>query len=97
VSSIAARFLGRRVVGARTTASAVSGNSSDYRLHLPVRRARPRTEAGTDSRNALAAIVELSDPAKAPVAPADENSEEATADGPRCRPESLVTMPDEAF
>ena len=39
-------------------------NSSDYRLCIYLFDVRPRTEAGGDSRNALQAVIELSDPAK---------------------------------
>ena len=39
-------------------------NSPDYRLCVYLFDVRPRTEAGTDSRTALQAVVELSDPAK---------------------------------
>ena len=39
-------------------------NSSDYRLCIYLFDVRPRTEAGTDSRTALQAVIELSDPAK---------------------------------
>ncbi len=73
-------------------------NSSDYRLCIYLFDVRPRTEAGTDSRNALQAIVELSDPAKFfPWRIADENSEERLLTGLDADPESLVTMPDESF
>jgi hypothetical protein len=73
-------------------------NSSDYRLCIYLFDVRPRTEAGTDSRNALQAIVELSDPAKFfPWRLADENSEERQLTGLDADPESLVTMPDESF
>jgi hypothetical protein len=73
-------------------------NSSDYRLCIYLFDIRPRTEAGTDSRNALQAIVELSDPAKFfPWRLADENSEERQLTGLDADPESLVTMPDESF
>ena len=62
-------------------------NSSDYRLCIYLFDVRPRTEAGRDSRNALQAVIELSDPAKFfPWRLADENSDRATAHGPRCRP-----------
>jgi glycerophosphoryl diester phosphodiesterase len=73
-------------------------NSSDYRLCIYLFDVRPRTEAGTDSRNALQAIIELSDPAKFfPWRLADENSEERLLTGQDADPESLVTMPDESF
>jgi len=73
-------------------------NSSDYRLCVYLFDVRPRTEAGTDSRNALQAIIELSDPAKFfPWRLADENSAERFFTGLDADPESLVTMPDESF
>jgi len=73
-------------------------NSSDYRLCIYLFDVRPRTEAGTDSRNALQAIIELSDPAKFfPWRLADENSPERLLTGLDADPESLVTMPDESF
>jgi glycerophosphoryl diester phosphodiesterase len=73
-------------------------NSSDYRLCIYLFDVRPRTEAGTDSRNALQAIIELSDPAKFfPWRLADESSEERLLTGQDADPESLVTMPDESF
>ena len=73
-------------------------NSSDYRLCIYLFDVRPRTEAGTDSRNALQAIIELSDPAKFfPWRIADENSPERLLTGLDADPESLVTMPDDSF
>jgi hypothetical protein len=73
-------------------------NSSDYRLCIYLFDIRPRTEAGTDSRNALQAVIELSDPAKFfPWRLADENSPERLLTGLDADPESLVTMPDESF
>ncbi len=73
-------------------------NSSDYRLCIYLFDVRPRTEPGGDSRNALQAIIELSDPAKFfPWRLADENSEERLLTGLDADPESLVTMPDESF
>ena len=73
-------------------------NSSDYRLCIYLFDVRPRTEAGGDSRNALQAIVELSDPAKFfPWRLAEENSAERFLTGLDADPESLVTMPDESF
>jgi glycerophosphoryl diester phosphodiesterase len=73
-------------------------NSSDYRLCIYLFDIRPRTEAGTESRNALQAVIELSDPAKFfPWRLADENSEERLLTGLDADPESLVTMPDESF
>jgi len=73
-------------------------NSSDYRLCIYLFDVRPRTEPGGDSRNALQAIVELSDPAKFfPWRLAEEDSEERFLTGLDADPESLVTMPDESF
>jgi hypothetical protein len=73
-------------------------NSSDYRLCIYLFDVRPRTEAGGDSRNALQAVIELSDPAKFfPWRLADENSPERILTGFDADPESLVTMPDESF
>jgi hypothetical protein len=73
-------------------------NSSDYRLCIYLFDIRPRTEAGTDSRNALQGVIELSDPAKFfPWRLADENSPERLLTGFDADPESLVTMPDESF
>ena len=39
-------------------------NSSDYRLCVYLFDVRPRTQTGPDSRAALQAVIELSDPAK---------------------------------
>jgi hypothetical protein len=73
-------------------------NSSDYRLCIYLFDLRPRTEPGGDSRNALQAVIELSDPAKFfPWRLADENSPERLLTGIDADPESLVTMPDESF
>ncbi len=73
-------------------------NSSDYRLCIYLFDVRPRTEAGGDSRNALQAVIELSDPAKFfPWRLADENSPERLLTGIDADPESLVTMPDDSF
>jgi glycerophosphoryl diester phosphodiesterase len=73
-------------------------NSSDYRLCIYLFDLRPRTEAGGDSRNALQAVIELSDPAKHfPWRLADEDSPERLLTGIDADPESLVTMPDESF
>jgi hypothetical protein len=73
-------------------------NSSDYRLCIYLFDVRPRTDAGTDSRNALQAVIELSDPARFfPWRLADENSAERLLTGLDADPESLVTMPDESF
>jgi glycerophosphoryl diester phosphodiesterase len=73
-------------------------NSADYRLCIYLFDVRPRTEAGTDSRTALQAVVELSDPAKFfPWRLADENTPERQLTGADADPESLVIMPDESF
>ena len=73
-------------------------NSSDYHLCIYLFDVRPRTEAGTDSRNALQAVIELSDPARYfPWRLADENSPERLLTGLDADPESLVAMPDESF
>jgi hypothetical protein len=73
-------------------------NSSDYRLCIYLFDVRPRTQAGTDSRNALQAVIELSDPAKFfPWRLADENDPERQLTGFDADPESLVAMPDESF
>jgi glycerophosphoryl diester phosphodiesterase len=73
-------------------------NSSDYRLCIYLFDVRPRTEAGGDSRNALQAVIELSDPARFfPWRLADENSPERLLTGIDADPESLVAMPDDSF
>jgi len=73
-------------------------NSSDYRLCIYLFELRPRTEAGTDSRNALQAVIELSDPAKFfPWRLANESDPERLFTGIDADPESLVVMPDESF
>jgi len=73
-------------------------NSSDYRLCIYLFDVRPRTEPGGDSRNALQAVIELSDPAKFfPWRIAEEDSPERLLTGIDADPESLVTMPDESF
>lgn len=73
-------------------------NSSDYRLCLYLFDVRPRTETGTDSRTALQAVIELSDPAKFfPWRLADEMNPERLLTGADADPESLVTMPDDTF
>ena len=73
-------------------------NSSDYRLCIYLFDVRPRTEAGGDSRNALQAVIELSDPAKFfPWRLAEENSPERLLTGLDADPESLVAMADETF
>ena len=73
-------------------------NSPDYRLCLYLFDVRPRTEAGTDSRTALQAVVELSDPAKFfPWRLTDEIDPERPLTGADADPESLVAMPDGTF
>jgi glycerophosphoryl diester phosphodiesterase len=73
-------------------------NSFDYRLCIYLFDVRPRTEAGTDSRTALQAVVELSDPAKFfPWRLTDENDPERPMTGADADPESLVAMPDGTF
>jgi glycerophosphoryl diester phosphodiesterase len=73
-------------------------NSSDYLLCIYMFDVRPRTEAGTDSRMALQAVVELSDPAKFfPWRLAQENEPERLLTGFDADPESLVAMPDDTF
>jgi len=73
-------------------------NSSDYRLCIYLFDVRPRTQAGPDSRTALQAVIELSDPAKFfPWRLTDENSEERLLTGADADPESLVAMPDDTF
>ena len=73
-------------------------NSSDYRLCVYLFDLRPRTEPGGDSRNALQAVIELSDPAKFfPWRLAEEDTPERMLTGLDADPESLVTMPDETF
>jgi len=73
-------------------------NSPDYRLSVYLFDVRPRTQAGTDSRTALQAVIELSDPAKFfPWRLTDESSAERVLTGSDADPESLVTMPDDTF
>ncbi len=73
-------------------------NSPDYRLCVYLFDVRPRTEAGPDSRTALQAVIELSDPAKFfPWRLADESTPERLLTGADADPESLVLMPDESF
>jgi hypothetical protein len=73
-------------------------NSSDYRLCIYLFDVRPRTQAGSDSRTALQAVIELSDPAKFfPWRLADESSPERLFTGADADPESLVDMPDGTF
>jgi glycerophosphoryl diester phosphodiesterase len=73
-------------------------NSSDYRLSLYLFELRPRTGTGTDSRNALQGVIELSDPAKFfPWRIADESDPERVLTGADADPESLVVMPDGTF
>jgi glycerophosphoryl diester phosphodiesterase len=73
-------------------------NSPDYRLCIYLFDVRPRTEAGPDSRTALQAVVELSDPAKFfPWRLADENDPERPLSGADLDPESFATLADETF
>jgi hypothetical protein len=73
-------------------------NSPDYRLCIYLFDVRPRTEAGTDSRTALQAVIELSDPAKFfPYRITDESEPERLLTGADADPESLVAMPDDTF
>jgi len=73
-------------------------NSPDYRLSIYLFDVRPRTQAGSDSRTALQAVIELSDPARYfPWRLTDENGEERVLTGADADPESLVTMPDDTF
>jgi hypothetical protein len=73
-------------------------NSADYRLCIYLFELRPRTGPGTDSRNALQGVIDLSDPAKFfPWRIADENDPERILTGSDADPESLVVMPDGTF
>jgi len=73
-------------------------NSSDYRLCVYLFDVRPRTQTGPDSRAALQAVIELSDPAKFfPWRLTDENDPERPLTGSDADPESLVALPDETF
>lgn len=73
-------------------------NSPDYRLCIYLFDVRPRTQAGPDSRTALQAVIELSDPARFfPWRLADEASPERFLTGADADPESLVTMADDTF
>jgi hypothetical protein len=73
-------------------------NSSDYRLCVYLFDVRPRTQTGPDSRAALQAVIELSDPAKFfPWRLTDENEPERLLTGADADPESLVAMPDDTF
>ena len=73
-------------------------NSSDYRLCIYLFDVRPRTETGPDSRTALQAVIELSDPAKFfPWRLAEEGTPERFLTGADADTESLVAMPDETF
>jgi len=73
-------------------------NSPDYHLCIYLFDVRPRTQAGPDSRTALQAVIELSDPAKYfPWRLADEGSPERILTGADADPESLVTMSDDTF
>jgi glycerophosphoryl diester phosphodiesterase len=58
-------------------------NSSDYQLCIYMFDVRPRTEAGTDSRMALQAVIEI--------------SPERLLSGADADPEALVAMPDGTF
>jgi hypothetical protein len=73
-------------------------NSPDYRLCVYLFDVRPRTQAGSDSRTALQAIIELSDPAKFfPWRITEENTPERQLTGADADPESLVAMADDTF
>jgi hypothetical protein len=73
-------------------------NSSDYRLCVYLFDVRPRTQAGPDSRVALQAVIELSDPAKFfPWRLTDEIEPERQLTGADADPESLVAMSDDTF
>jgi hypothetical protein len=73
-------------------------NSPDYRLCIYLFDVRPRTQLGTDSRTALQAVIELSDPARFfPWRLADESAPERLLTGADADPESLVAMPDDTF
>ncbi len=73
-------------------------NSPDYRLCIYLFDVRPRTEAGPDSRTALQAVIELSDPAKFfPWRLAEEGTPERFLTGADADTESLVAMPDDTF
>jgi hypothetical protein len=73
-------------------------NSPDYRLCVYLFDVRPRTQAGSDSRTALQAIIELSDPAKFfPWRLTEEGSPERMLTGADVDPEALVTMSDDTF
>jgi glycerophosphoryl diester phosphodiesterase len=73
-------------------------NSPDYLLCIYLFDVRPGTLAGPDSRTALQAVIELSDPAKFfPWRLADEGSAERNLTGADVDPESLVAMADETF
>ena len=73
-------------------------NSPDYRLCIYLFDVRPRTIAGGDTRNALQAVIELSDPAHFfPWRIADESDPERLLTGADADPESLVALPDGTF
>jgi hypothetical protein len=73
-------------------------NSPDYLLCIYLFDVRPRTKTGPDSRTALQAVIELSDPARHfPWRLADESSPERILTGADADPESLVTMSDDTF
>jgi len=73
-------------------------NSFDYRLCIYLFDVRPRAGNGTDSRTALQAVIELSDPAKFfPWRLAEETTPERFLTGADADPESLVAMPNDTF
>jgi glycerophosphoryl diester phosphodiesterase len=73
-------------------------NSPDYHLCIYLFDVRPRTQSGADSRTALQAIIELSDPARFfPWRIANEGTPERILTGSDADPESLVTMADDTF
>ena len=73
-------------------------NSPDYQLCIYLFDVRPRTQAGPDSRTALQAVIDLSDPARFfPWRLADEGSPERILTGADADPESLVAMADDTF
>jgi hypothetical protein len=73
-------------------------NSSDYHLCIYLFELRARNGSGTDSRAALQAVVELSDPGRHfPWRITREGSEERQLTGADVDPESLVVMPDGTF
>ncbi|HTU67861.1 MAG TPA: esterase-like activity of phytase family protein [Steroidobacteraceae bacterium] len=73
-------------------------NSPDYRLGIYLFDLRPRTQAGPDSRVALQAVIELSDPARFfPWLITEEGTPERFLTGADADPESMVAMPDDTF